>query len=117
MTTNAFIFSWDMRGIEAIIPITQYENYEKMECWYVIKGEKVPENTLPGIIHQLKMRARFNQQRHYEIYAIDGDESMDEEFWKAQWENYPQETADLVRSRGMKILGDSPNSRKKAVIT
>ncbi len=29
MTTNAFIFSWDCNGVEAIVPITQYEDMDK----------------------------------------------------------------------------------------
>jgi hypothetical protein len=31
---------------------------------------------------------------------------MDEEFWRAQWEEYPQETAELIRERGHKLFSD-----------
>ena len=71
-------------------------------------------NTLDKIVNMLVMRARYNTQRHYEIYAIDCTEEMDEQFWREQWEEYPQETAELIRKRGHKLFSDRaiPNSIK-----
>ena len=106
MTTNAFIFSWDQLGIESIIPITEYEHHNKQNLMRMLKGDEAVRNPLNGIIQKLVMRARFNPQRHYEIYAVDCDPSLDEEFWRRQWEEHPQFTADLIRDKGHKIYSD-----------
>ena len=107
MTTNAYIFVWDEFGIESIIPITKYENIDKLNTWARIKGEEpIQRNPLDTIIRNLLMRARFNNQRAYEIYAVDCAESMDEEFWQNQWKENPQECANIVREKGEKLYSN-----------
>jgi len=64
----------------------------------------------------LMLRARFNPQRHYEIYAIDCDVSLDEEFWREQWEEYPQETAELIRDRGHRLYSDRASTDRIKII-
>lgn len=115
MTTNAFIFSWDCDGIEAIIPITKYEKWDQENLMRLLKDEKKLSNPLDTIIRTLIMRARFNTQRHYEIYAVDCDSSLDEEFWREQWNIAPQETADLIRERGHKLYSDRRQQQYKIV--
>lgn len=112
MTKNAFIFSWDQLGIESIIPITQYEHHDKDNLIRMLRNEAALRNPLNGIVRNLILRAQFNPQRHYEIYAIDCDVEMDQEFWKQQWQDYPQETADLIRERGHKLYSDRQNLNK-----
>lgn len=106
MTTNAYIFSWDNLGIESIVPITQYEHHDKQNLIRMLSEKKTEPNPLDNILRMMLMRARFNTQRHYEIYAIDCDSSMDEQFWRDQWEEFPQQTAELIRDRGHKIYSD-----------
>lgn len=106
MTTNAFIFSWDMHGIESIVPISQYEHHDRDNTMRILKGETIARNPMNGILQNLMLRARFNPDRHYEIYAIDCSEGMDKEFWEEQWEKHPQETADLIRERGHKLFSN-----------
>ena len=106
MTTNAFIFSWDQNGIESIVPITQYENWDAENTFRVLADQPAMRNPLNFILHNMILRARANSQRHYEIYAIDCDESLDETFWREQWESEPQATANLIRERGEKIHCD-----------
>lgn len=115
MTKNAYIFSWDQEGIEAIIPITQYEHHDKQNLINILSEKPTERNPLTGIIQHLMLRARFNPQRCYEIYAVDCTEEMDEKFWRSQWEEYPQATAELIRERGHKLYSD--RARKKPVIS
>lgn len=115
MTTNAFIFSWDCNGVEAIVPITQYEDMDKRNLINILAERKQEANPLNNIIYNLTMRARFNPQRNYEIYAIDCDKSLDETFWRKQWEESPQFCADLIRKKGMMIHSD--RATKPRVIT
>jgi hypothetical protein len=106
MTTNAFIFSWDCDGVEAIIPITQYEDMDKRNLINILAERKKEANPLHNIIYNLMMRARFNPQRHYEIYTIDCSKELDEAFWRAKWNDDPQFCADLIREKGLKIYSD-----------
>jgi len=116
MTVNAFIFSWDQHGIESIVPITQYENWDKENFFRVLKDEKIIANPINNIIQKLVLRARVNSQRHYEIYAIDCDLDLDEEFWREQWDKEPQTTADVIRERGHKIYSNRASSEEKILI-
>lgn len=106
MTTNAFIFAWDMLGIESIIPISQYEDVDKENTMRILREQPTVRNPLNSILQQLLMRARLNSQRHYEIYSIDCSEELDEVFWRMQWTNNPQGTAELIRERGHKLYSD-----------
>ncbi len=106
MTTNAFIFSWDMYGIESIIPISQYEHHDKENLIRILKDQPTVRNPLNSIVGNLLLRARFNSQRRYEIYAIDCDAELDEKFWKEQWQRNPQGTAELIREFGHKLYSD-----------
>ncbi len=115
MTKNAFIFSWDIHGIESIVPISQYEHWDKENLIRLLKEKSRTRNPLDTIVRNLILRAQFNTQRHYEIYAVDCDPSLDEEFWRKQWEENPQFTADLIREKGHKIYSD--RQTRKPVIT
>ena len=115
MTTNAFIFSWDHLGIEAIVPITQYEHHDKQNLIRILSEKPTERNPLDSIVRNMLLRARVNPQRCYEIYAVDCVKEMDEVFWREQWKDYPQETADLIRERGHKLYSD--RATKKPVIT
>ena len=103
---NAFIFSWDNLGIESIIPISKYEYIEQQNLIRILSEKPTIKNPLDGIVRNLLLRARFNSQRHYEIYAIDCAEELDEKFWWNQWEEQPQATAELIRDRGHKLYSD-----------
>jgi hypothetical protein len=117
MTTNAYIFSWDQLGIESIIPITEYEHCDHENFLNILGGTPIKRNPLNGIIQNLVIRARYNPQRHYEIYAIDCAADLSKEFWIEQWENNPQATAELIRARGIKIYSDRQTDIDKIKIT
>jgi hypothetical protein len=106
MTTNAFIFMWDIYGIESVIPITQYEEWDKENTWRALNNEELQRNPINNIIQSLLLRARFNPQRNYEIYAVDCSSDLDEDFWWEEWRKNPQGCADIVRTRGQKIFSD-----------
>jgi len=106
MTSTAFIFSWDNLGIESIVPISQYETIDRDNTMRILREQQTVRNPINGVLQMLLLRARFNPQRHYEIYAIDCDPSLDEKFWREQWDEFPQETAELIRERGHKLYSD-----------
>lgn len=108
MTTNAFIFAWDEFGIESIVPITQYEHWDKDNLVRLLKNEAKLRNPLDGIVRSLVLRAQVNAQRRYEIYAVDCSEDMDLKFWQRNWAENPQGMADILRERGHKIFSSLP---------
>ena len=112
MTTNAYIFSWDMYGIETILPISKYEHWDQENLLRMLSNKDAIRNPLTSIVQALLLRARFNSQRQYEIYAVECDESCTEEFWRNQWRDYPQETANIIRERGHKMYSDRINKEK-----
>lgn len=115
MKDQSFIFSWDIYGIESIVPISKYEHWDQEQLMSLLRDGTTKKNPLDGIIRSLILRARYNPQRHYEIYAIKCDGSLDEEFWKKEWEENPQFTADLVREKGLQLYSD--RQTKKPIIT
>lgn len=106
MTTNAFIFMWCEHGIESVVPITKYEEQDKLDTWAILKGEKPGKNPLDSIVMSMRLRAQFNGQRRYEIYAIDCPEGVTAEDLFELWDNSPQYMADLTREKGVPILAN-----------
>jgi len=113
MTVNAFVLSWDCEGIEAVVPITQYEEHEHQNLVDILAGKDRTRNPLDNILTMLLMRARFNPQRNYEIYAIDCEKYVQDSDWRVMFEECPQETADMVRERGVKLYSDRRTSKVK----
>lgn len=116
MTTNAYIFAWDQTGIDSIVPITQYEEWDKKNTWNVLTDQPVERNPINSIIQFLLLRARYNSQRHYEIYSIDCAFEINEAEWREIWEADPQGTADLIRERGQKIYSDREDHKSQVII-
>jgi hypothetical protein len=106
MTTNAYIISWDNTGLEAVVPITQYEHIERDNTFRILKDEETVRNPLNGIVQAMLLRARYNIHRHYEIYTIDCTEDITEQNIRDMFEEDPQSSADLIRQRGIKIHSD-----------
>lgn len=106
MTTNAFLFSWDCTGVEAIIPISQYEDWDTANAFETLAGHAKTPNPLNSTVNAILMRARANPQRFYEVYAVDCDESITEQDWRVMWDTSPQSCADMIRERGVKLYGE-----------
>ena len=106
--SHTFVLRWDPLGLEACINIS---DIEKEQMWAALKETKPDPNagrpnTVSSIVNTLMLRAKFNTQRHYEIYAIDTDDSIDEAALREMFEQDPQASADLIRSRGRQLYSD-----------
>ena len=106
MTKNAYLFSWDCTGVEAVIPITEYEDWLTVNAFAVLEGESPKPNPLNGTLNAIVMRARFNPHRFYEVYAVDCDPGITEQDWRGMWLASPQLCADMIRKRGVKLWGN-----------
>lgn len=104
--TRKFLAMWDCNGLEYLDDITDYENWEAMQTFETLRTGKVPANNpLWQQLGMMKLRAQFNNQRFYEIYAFTSNDSNKEDFIH-MFKTNPQGMADLIRSNGVKIYSD-----------
>ena len=120
--TKVFVLSWDNEGLESVVPVSDIEaRNEELEKERVLQVLSDPEGRDPGfrgesvagIIHRMQIRAQINCHRHYEIYSVCVDASIDAEQLRDMFEQSPQDAADLIRERGNKIYS---NRRHRAPV-
>lgn len=107
-SNNVFIVWWCNTGLEGIVPHT---SLEKNELADVLQG-RIPSYSLRKILHYMKLRALFNLQRHYEIYAVTATSEITEDDIRQMFENCPQEAADTMRKIGVKLYSDRVENNK-----
>lgn len=96
---NKFLAMWDCNGLECLFDISDLEHDA------MIAGLKdVPFKT-PFNLTMMMMRARFNNQRSYEIYTFETTDIGYDEI-KDMFENSPQVIVDAIRKNGNKIYSD-----------
>lgn len=116
--STTYLLSWDMYGLESCINVTEMEHNKIIS----ILGDKPDKNQDPSAnftLNALILRAKFNPQRHYEIYAIEVDDSITKEDIVGMFKDAPNVSAELIRSRGHKIYSDRmpPGEKNRVVIT
>lgn len=103
-----FLAMWDCDGLECLFDITDMEGDNFMST---LKGEtyKIPFN-----LSMMMMRARYNNQRSYEIYSFTTAD-MDYDDVKDMFDNDPQVIVESIRENGNMIYSDY--SKKAKVIS
>lgn len=99
---------WDCTGFEYIEDITEMnpDAWEKQNLLRVLKNEELTSNPLNGMLNYWIMRARFNSQRHYEIYAFELGDDLDCDDVKQWTSDDPQAAADWIRANGQPVYSD-----------
>ena len=108
MSQHKFIAMWDCDGLEFLHDITDMEGEAMMSG---LKGETYK---MPFDVGMMIMRARYNNQRSYEIYTFTTDD-VDYDSVKDMFEYSPQTIVDAIRKNGNKIY--SNYSKKEKVIS
>lgn len=104
-----YIASWDEFGLEALFNVT---NIDENNVWKILKDERT--QTVP--LRNLILRAQFNPQRAYEIYAFVSDLSEDEIAYC--FEHTPQTIVEQIRQVGHKFFSNyNPHDKSKIKIT
>jgi hypothetical protein len=98
---HQFVVVWDNTGLEYIGDITLDE---QQRTWSALKGEPL-KYTLPNLNH-LMLRARYNTQRHYEIYIVTATDGITAEDIRKMFETNPQMSADTIRRIGQCVHSD-----------
>ena len=97
---DKFLLVWDMYGLEAAVNMDEiFEAEVEAKLKEEQSGEKIGQ-----LINYFLLRARFNTQRNYEIYAVNlpSGTTKDEVFG---WFNgNEQSMAELIRIKGVPIL-------------
>ena len=106
--SHTYILSWDCHGLEACVNVS---DIDKEQMWEALKEtdgnpNKGRTHTVNSLVSMLMLRARFNPQRNYEIYAIDTEDDITESTLRSLFEQDPQASADLIRERGRKLYSD-----------
>jgi hypothetical protein len=108
---NTFLLSWDCNGLEAVINITAID---AERTWAALQDRSGPN--LNHIVSGIILRARYNSQRHYEIYTVNMDSSISESDIRAMFEDTPQVMADLIRERGHKMYSDRVDAKAVKIV-
>ena len=106
MTTNAYLVYWCSEGLESVVPISEYEHIDTENTFRILSNQDPIRNPMYSIIQMMILRGKFNTQRHYELYAIDCDQTIDKQDIEQMFDDDPQAAADLIRSRGVKVFSD-----------
>ena len=94
-----FAIMWDCYGLEVVERVPDGAD----TTFALLKGVAPPK--LPNLLHW-QLRARYNTQRHYEIYVITAQPGITEDDIREMFENNPQTAADTVRRIGHKFYSD-----------
>ena len=107
MGTSTFVVVWDNTGLEYVGNVTEDE---QRRVWGKLNGKPV-SSRLPNVNHLL-LRARYNSQRHYEIYLISAVDGIDEDDIREMFEASPQTAADTIRRIGDCYYSDRVDKNK-----
>ncbi len=111
--SDTFVISWCNQGVEGIIPVS---SVERDATFKAMKGDPLPAAPIQSV-NMMILRARFNLQRAYEIYAIEAVDGITADDIKEMFEACPQTAAETIRRIGQKIYSDRPEGGQKLVIT
>jgi len=110
--SHQFLIMWCSEGLECCIDVTEDQ---QRRMWQKLKGEPVSETAIPNYQHLL-LRARYNSQRHYEIYSVEATDGITAEDIREMFEANPQSAADTIRRRGHCLHSDRAE-RQRVLIT
>jgi hypothetical protein len=96
---SVFAIMWNCYGLEAVARVPNPVD----TTFALLKGTERPE--IPNIMHW-ELRARYNSQRHYEIYIITAVSGITEDDIRDMFEADPQTAADTIRRIGQKYYSD-----------
>jgi hypothetical protein len=107
---HQFVVVWDSTGLEYIGDITLDE---QQRTWSALKGEEL-KYTIPNLGH-LMLRARYNSQRHYEIYIVTATDGITADDIRDMFEAAPQKAADTIRRLGQCLYSDRANKEETLI--
>jgi hypothetical protein len=102
---------WDCYGLESIVDVSGKRQKSTMAT---LSGGNIKHPTCPEFFH-MSMRARFNPQRNYEIYAVVCDPEITKDYIEMMFEENAQAAVDFIRDRGTKLLSYRDSAERVVV--
>ena len=99
---HQFLLMWCNEGLEYVADIT---SDEQRVVWAQLQGNSAPGHSYANP-HHLILRARYNPQRHYEIYLIEATDGITEQDFRDMFDTNPQTAADTIRRLGHCYFSD-----------
>jgi hypothetical protein len=101
--------------------VSQYAPGGSWEKEQIIKAlsdtdAELDRNPIASVVSVMSLRARFNSQRHYEIYLFTAVDSMSEDDVREFADDTPQEFANWVRENHVKCIYNDRKKEKTQVI-
>ena len=110
---KTFAVMWDCHGLEAVVSVSEIEQQIMLET--LRTGRRPTHLQVPNLMHW-QLRARYNPQRHYEIYLVSADSDIGSDDIRQMFEASPQTAADTIRRIGHCFYSDRVN-HEQVVIT
>lgn len=109
---------WCSEGLECIFNLSEWKAkddlWSKAGIWDILQDQPhAPRELVP--VRNMILRARVNNQRHYEIYTFTADPGIEEDQIRELFETNPQFIVDFIRKNGWKVYG-SPATHDRVVI-
>jgi hypothetical protein len=99
---------WSQDGVESVY---DYTDCVKQAAWAKLKDQPY---VWPFDLNLMKLRARVNSQRHYEIYLFNAEPGETVSYIQEVMQNDPQPLVDRIRQMGEQIYSDrAPQNRPK----
>ena len=107
---------WCREGFEYLDDITQYEKWDQQQLVNILTDQPRQTCPLDQLIWNLKLRARFNSDREYELYAFQSQPDVTRESVQQWADSDPQSLVDWIRSNGIKIYSDYHKTRVRKIV-
>lgn len=101
VAVNSFLAMWCSDGLECIFDVTALS---KEAVWATLKGDSPPKT--PFNLAMMKLRARYNSQRSYEIYTFTSAIGISKQDIEELFDTDPQFIAEWIRAHGNKLYSD-----------
>ena len=108
MSNTQYAVMWDCHGLEALESVPD----PALATFALLQNKEPPRP--PNLMHW-QLRARYNSQRHYEIYIFSAAEGIEKQDILDMFENSPQHAADTIRRIGHCYYSD--RETKERIIT
>lgn len=109
---HQFLVMWDNTGLEYVADITA--DHQRV-TWEALQGKASPKHAYANPMH-LALRARYNPQRHYEIYIFNAAEGITKEDIEDMFKTSPQTAADTIRRIGHCYHSDRAETKNIVII-
>ena len=106
---TVFVASWCCEGLEGLF---NWSAHEQQQLMNVLQDKPQVKNS--AVINSMILRARYNPQRFYEVYAFNS--SVSEEDIREMFETAPQAIVDWIRKHGTKLHSDRQTKKQRVVI-